>query len=207
MTTSRNKFFLSTLFLSFLVILGSCNSSDKKNTDANTKAATNTVDSANKIAGDPAAINAISFKDYKLTRQAMMEFETNKQAKKIILKIELNDLGNPSNMNLYAYPAKNAANGGEGEAGSMIPQENAITFANPTDIRIGNNELVFKDFKQNGQWAQFDYILLTPARKINSNGSYDLVFKISYHDNKKNLIDIAGLPLETNPSPPAKPAD
>lgn len=180
------------------LLITACNNGEKKGETSQPGDTTQT-----KEPGEKKLIE--TFKQYKLEIDVLKTLVKDHSTKKILLKISLDDLSDPTSMRLWLFPAKDHKDYARSKSAIEItPYGNGVVFTNTKDIIIGNNELSLKHLKERsehtGRWFDFDYLLFTPIRSNNH-----LAFNVSgFKDNK---IIAWALPLDTNPCPPAKPED
>ena len=201
-TRKKNRFLqLAILFFLSSFIIQSFN--DGKN---DKKDETSTIKPNSGAQGSDSANLISSFKEYKLEKTTLVSLAGSPtNAKKIILKVSLDDLKDPKSMKLWLYPAKDHKDYGEGKTKIEIPASGNVVFTDTKDIVLGNNELSLKKLKEGNQhtgaWIDFDYLLFTPYKDGDN-----LAFKVSGYKNNQ-LINVGVLPVNTNPCPPAKPDD
>lgn len=192
-----------TILLLSTAVMQSCKSGEDKKAGPVPPVQGDTATTGNE---EPAPVIA-SFRQYRLDKTTIVNLSNPPiKAKKIILRVSLDDLKNPTSMRLWLYPAKDHKDYGRNQSKiELQPYGAPVAFNDTKDIIIGNNEISFKALKKGGQhtgaWEDFDYLLFIPAR----NGD-NLVFKVVGYLNNK-IIEVGVLPAETNPCPPAKPED
>ncbi len=184
-----------------LLVIASCNNKGKKDEPKGNKDSAGSKDQP----GGTQSVNAITFKQYRLDTTTIRNYEKNPQnAKLFIFKPRFDDLKNPTAITLWAYPAKNHKDFGEGTTPFELLPEGNPAFIDTKDIYVGDNEINLKylhvDNNQNKPFHPFAYLLLTPAKGAKGN----LVFTITPN---VALAPMADFPTETNPIPPGKPEE
>jgi hypothetical protein len=179
-----------TLFAIICGISVSCN--NEKDKDGKTKD------------GGPAHDVISTFYTYRIDRATLQGYEAN-DFQKLIINIALDDLSDPSYMNVWYYEAQTEANGGRIGASYKMKNTTETAPAFVTQVLVTNNELLFADYKdQNGNWLDFTYLILTPTN-LSGNLGFSVSAILVDQGGTETGVNLPAQASTTKPSPPAPP--
>jgi hypothetical protein len=204
----RKKHWLVIFFVCLNAL--ACNNKKEENTQkmADTTSDHRAVTTTGQTDINDMATDAVKFYSYRIGIDTLKAHEA-RGYEKLIFTIRLDDLGNPSRMDLFYYEAMLAASGGKvGEYIYATTTTTDIVNLQTANLMVGNNELVLSDYKNplTHTWLDFDYLIFSPVNNAGQLGFNVTAFKraLAGPDLPVNLPTASS--RATKPSPPAKPA-